>query len=140
LESAFKIWEIDYVGLTDEWKTNLTTKPLNLLVAENHQGVDAMQQISAKDGIYLVQKEIGNYVELLFEAPAPATFSSVVLHGSGYYHQIIENNHKPNRAFFMKFKNKLGLQDVSRALYQYKVMESANPENKNSLTATHTSN
>ncbi len=140
LESAFKIWEIDYVGLTDEWKTNLTTKPLNLLVAENHQGVDAMQQISATDNNYLVQKEIGNYVELLFEAPTSTTFSSVVLHGSGYYHQIIENDHKPNRAFFMKFKKTLGLQDVSRALYQYKVMESANPENKNSLTATHTSN
>ncbi len=140
LESAFKLWEIDYVGLTNEWKTNLNIKPLKLTLAETHKGDNALEEISTADDSYLVQKEIGNYIELHFEAPAQNAFSSIVLNGVGYYHKIFENEHKMNLTFFVKLKKKLGLQDVSRALYQYQLIQPTSPKNENSTIVSHRSN
>ena len=120
LESAFKIWEIDYAGLSDSWTTDLAKKPLKVLEARTMQGEEVTQLIQETDDDCLIQKELGSYVDLQLEAVAQKNHTAIVLHGSGYYHIDYEFDNKMNLGFFLKFNGKTGFQNVSVALHEYK--------------------
>ena len=119
LESAYKIWEIDYVGLTDDWTNEVQTSTINFDAVIDQDGNDISQAIKSTDENYHVQDSIGTSIDLSVKGYFPNHNSTLVLHGSGYYHHIRDYEHKPDLKFFVQLNNKLGIQDVSRALDQY---------------------
>lgn len=118
LESAFKIWELDYVGLTDSWSTEIKTTPLTLNSATNQDGENVMTALAANDEEVVTQHEEGTFVEINVSTNN-INESTIVLHGFGYYHKHSKFDNKVNIAFFAKFRQTMGLHDVSKALYQY---------------------
>ena len=118
LESAYKIWEIDYVGITNDWSEDLTVNSLDIQKAVDHEDNDISELIKHVDDNYHIQDGNGTYVELIVKGPSMAS-SSIVLKGSGYYHHIRDYDHKPELKFFIQLNKKLGVQDLSKALFQY---------------------
>jgi hypothetical protein len=116
LESAFRIWEVDYVGLTNNWSTELKKTPLKLNAATNQNGKNVIETITATDEQEVMQEE-GGFVEINATTTASEE-STLVLHGYGYYHKHSEFDNNINLLFFAKFKQKMGLHDVSKMLYQ----------------------
>ena len=123
LESAFRIWDVDYASLTDHWTADLemTTLPVTKLI--NQSGQDVTEQLRKTDGNYHVQNEEGMYTALQVKVPVISSVSSLVLYGSGYYHQQMELDHSTDPLFFIRLRKNLGIQDVSRALYEYKTLQ-----------------
>jgi hypothetical protein len=121
LESAFKIWEIDYAGLTDNWSTELKTTALKLNHATNENGENITAAIASTDEEEVVQNQDG-FVEIN-ATTSNTKESTLVLHGFGYYHKHSDFDNNINWLFFAKFKQKMGLHDVSKALYQYSLVQ-----------------
>lgn len=121
LESAFKIWEIDYAGLTDNWSTELKTTPLELNHATNENSESVTAAIATTDEEEVVQNQ-GGFVEIN-ATTSNSKESTLVLHGFGYYHKHSDFDNNINWLFFAKFKQKMGLHDVSKALYQYSLVQ-----------------
>jgi len=122
LESAYKIWEIDYVGLTDDWTDDLSIKQLDFASARDQNDQDVSMKIKSTDDIYQVQDNSGTFIELQAEGISDQPNTSLVLHGSGYYDHLREYEHKANPKFVTHINSTLGIQDVSRELYFYKTI------------------
>lgn len=120
LVSAYKLWEIDYVGLTNEWKTDLKINTLDITSAKNQDGKDVSEEISSKDENFLIQHEGNTYVDIEANTLSEHSASTFVLHGNGYYHHNTDYENKRNLKFFLKLRDELAIQDVSRTLNQYK--------------------
>ena len=118
LESAYKIWELDYVGITSDWSEDLTVNSLDLQMAVDQDGNDITQKVMTTDDNYHVQDGQGSFVELVVKAPSFPS-SSIVLQGTGYYHHLRNYEHKANLQFLMKLNKKLGVQDLSKSLDLY---------------------
>lgn len=118
LESAYKIWELDYVGITDQWSENLTVSSLDIQSIVDEDGRDISNTVAVDDGNYHIQEGEGSYVNLIAKGPSLGS-STIVLQGTGYYHHIRDFEHKADLRFFMKLNDKLGVQDLSKALDLY---------------------
>ena len=118
LESAYKIWELDYVGITNDWSEDLTVNTLDIQSIVDEDGSDISNTVAVDDSNYHIQQGAGSYVNLIAKGPSLAS-STIVLQGTGYYHHIREYEHKANLKFFMKLNDKLGVQDLSKALDLY---------------------
>jgi hypothetical protein len=119
LESAYKIWELDYVGITNDWSEDLTVNSLDIQTAVDEEGNDISNTVADADSNYHIQEGEGSYVNLVTKGPSMEA-STIVLQGTGYYHHIRDYEHKANLRFFMKLNDKLGVQDLSKALDLYK--------------------
>jgi hypothetical protein len=120
LEAAHGFWDIDHVGISDEWSENVETKRLKTLAAMDHNNNDASQAISSADGIYHELKEKGNYIDLRFATPSDPS-SYLILKGSGYYNHVRNYTHKPNyRLLNYMRSNALSYHRVSRSFYTQK--------------------
>ena len=117
LESAFKIWEIDYAGLTNSWSTDIISNPLEINTVTNQNGVNILETIASNDKKEVTQQE-GDFIEINITANT-SNESTLVLHGFGYYHKHSKFDNNINVLFFAKFKQKMGLNDVSKSLYEY---------------------
>lgn len=119
LESAYKIWEIDYVGITDDWNEDLTVNSLDIQSVADEDGNDISNTLANADNNYHIQKGDGSYIKLIAKGSSFET-SSIVLQGIGYYHHIRDYENKADLKFFMRLNDKLGVQDLSKALDLYK--------------------
>ncbi len=126
LESAYKIWEIDYVGLSNDWSTDFTINTIHFESAVDQNNNDVLPAIKYTDEIYHVQNGSGTFIDLHAKSISNKSHTSLALHGSGYYHHVRDYEHKPDLKFFVQLKDKLGIQDVSRALDEYQSFLVAN--------------
>lgn len=120
LESAYKIWELDYVGITSDWSAYLSVSSVELQQIVDEGGNDISEIVASADDNYHVQEGAGSFINLRANGPLSTKTSSIVLQGTGYYHHIRDYEHKANLKFFMQLNNKLGIQDLSKALNLYK--------------------
>ena len=118
LESAYKIWELDYVGLTNDWNEDLIVNTLDIQSIVDEDGRDISNTVAVDDGNYHIQEGEGSYVNLVTKGRSMAS-STIVLQGTGYYHHIRDYEHKADLRFFMKLNSKLGVQELSRSLDLY---------------------
>lgn len=120
LECAFKLWEIDYVGLTNEWSEDLALKELDFSSVKDENGKDVSMRIKNNDGLYHIQNNSGTFIELEAKGILEQSNSSIVLHGSGYFHPIKNYEHQTNHDFISNMDAKSTMQDLSLNLYHYK--------------------
>jgi len=115
LESAYKIWEIDQIALTDDFDEFIEAKEVEIVTAINQNGEDVKPLIAEKDAQYLTQDDLGTYTNI-----SSATLSSanckVFLKANGYYHHKTKGQHDPNYAFLKGFKDELAVHELSKTL------------------------
>lgn len=72
LKPPKSFWAIDFIGLTTSYQTVLAKKlePLSA-VDDEDENIDQLPKISSSDSTYLVLPEIGDGVDIEFEAPLP---------------------------------------------------------------------
>jgi len=130
LESAHAFWDVDYVGVTDEWSEDINLTKLRTISAFNQDGLDILSKISTEDKIYVEKPKVGTFTNMLFEAPSnPASF--LILRGSGYYHHKRNYTAKPNYGVLKELKkDKLSTHQLSRLL-QVEVVAELNKTNSN---------
>lgn len=129
LEAAHGFWDIDYVGITDTWSENVNLTKLKTLSAVNQEGKNIMQDIEADDHHYTELPVNGNFIDLLFEAPADFN-SRLILKGKGYYHHEKEYASKPNYKFLKAVKqNKMTTHQLSRLLLNQMTLEARRVNN-----------
>ena len=122
LECAYKLWELDYVGITDDWKNDLPINKIEILTASNETGQDVLSTISGLDNEEYVLNSSGTHIDVWAKRGNAKAQSSLVLQGTGYYHHIKDYDHKADLKFAVKVNSKRGVQDVSRDLYHYQTL------------------
>ncbi len=129
LESAHGLWDLDFVGITDEWSEEVNLTKLRTISAFNQDGADVLSRISGDDGIYVVQPNEGTYTNLFFEAPTHPD-SYLVLQGNGYYHHKRNYTTKPNYPVLKELrKDKLSTHQLSRLLQEQVVAKLSKTQN-----------
>ena len=120
LESAFGFWEIDQIGITQDWKVLDTYEEVPLLAAVNHSGDDVRALIQSEDKQYLIQPTEGTYVDLRFENTATEE-ELYVLQGTGYYYHEREYAHVPEKQAIkaIRSRKKMAAHELSQLLHQY---------------------
>lgn len=120
LEAAFRLWEIDQVGLTNNWNSLNLPEEVPLISAVNQSGEDVSSLIKASDKDYLVQPTEGTYVDLHFKNNAKEG-DILVLKGSGYYYHRKTYTHAPEKKAIraIRSQGKLAAQEFSKLMDQY---------------------
>ena len=99
LNLPYGFWVIDYIGM----QFDITERPevitVPLKTAVNHQEHDVALALSENDGTYYMMPEVGDWCQLVFEAPPPPADNSsrtVFLESSGYYQIQFDTIGPPN--------------------------------------------
>jgi hypothetical protein len=127
LESAYKLWELDYVAIANEWDKNLTITTLDFESVVDRKGNDISELINLADNRYYVQNGDGSFADLLVK-PSSSETSSIVLSGTGYYHHIRDYTHERNLKFLKQVRRNLGIQNLSKTLFRFKELNLAAAE------------
>ena len=114
-ESAYKIWKLDQIALSDDYKMNLEVENIPFSKVLNEDSVDVSSLVTTEDGDYYLQRQ-GGYVTL--ETNTALDQSVLFLKGQGYYHQSINNTAPPNYDFLKKMRHKMAFHELSKALDQ----------------------
>lgn len=117
LESVYKFWEIDQIGLTETWEEIADFQPVSIKTAINEKGEDVSDKISETDRNYAVQPHAGSEIEITFANEADDE-EMYFIRGTGYYHHIRDYKHEPNRKMirYMRLHQKTVTQEMSVAL------------------------
>jgi hypothetical protein len=113
-ECAYQLWEIDYIGLTDDYQEGLSLNKIAISEYTNQLGEDVSEHLLKTDGDYYIQEQIGTYVNL--SIPHLNENASLFLMGSGYYHHIIDNDADPNYTVLRSLKKDLSFHRLSKQL------------------------
>ncbi len=114
-ESAYKIWELDQIALSDDYKMNLEVENIPFTRVLNQDSIDIKPQIAAADAEYYLQNKGGH---ITLETEVPVNQSILFLKGAGYYHHSISNDEPPNYDILKKMRHKLAFHEMSKALEQ----------------------
>ncbi|MEZ4775638.1 MAG: hypothetical protein R3D00_20800 [Bacteroidia bacterium] len=119
LECAYKFWEIDEIGIADNWAEITDFEEVPLVSAINEKGEDVSGLIKSIDQQYALQPDAGSAITLTFPNTASAE-EIYVLRGTGYYHHIRNYENKPDKAFirYMRAHQKTVTQELSVLLNQ----------------------
>lgn len=82
LETAYGFWDLDYVGMTDEWSEKVSLSKLEVVSAVNHSGENVMSDIAVDDAAYTELPMKGDFIDMHFESPADPG-SHFILRGKG---------------------------------------------------------
>ena len=120
LEAAFRFWELDQIGITQDWKMLNNYEEVPLKSAINEVGDDVSALIQSVDNQYVVQADNGTFIELTYDNQLNDS-EIYVLQGTGYYHHKRNYTHKPeNKAIrAIKSKGKLAAHELSILLHDY---------------------
>ena len=120
LESAFRFWELDQIGITMDWKLMENYEEVPFKSAINEKGEDVSTHILAVDNQYVVQAEEGTFVELTYDNVAQEE-EIYVLQGTGYYHHKRNYTHEAEKKAIrqIKARGKLAAHELSYWLHRY---------------------
>jgi hypothetical protein len=106
LSSGFMFWEIDEAAIDYSPNDDFDIEKLKPLFAVDETGKDILTSLSASDGQYLEQPEIGNTATITYQAETitlPGQTRSYILHTKGYYEHIRDFTGKPDINFLKGF-------------------------------------
>ena len=120
LESAYKFWELDYVGIATDWENLTNYEEVALQSAINEKGEDISALIAEADENYAVQRGEGTSIDLTFANSAKEN-EVYVLKGTGYYKHVRNYAHKANKKQLLKLKaaGPMAGQEVSKTIDLY---------------------
>lgn len=118
LEAAFGLWEIDQVGIVQDWQTVDQYEEVPLISATNQSGEDVRALIQTEDDQYAHQPNIGDHIQLTFENTAGSD-ELYVLQGTGYYRHVRDYSHAPHKQAIRELRSlgKLGAHKLSLLLH-----------------------
>jgi hypothetical protein len=87
LTPASGFWMIDYLAADYGADASVEVTELSPIRAVDRQGRDVRESLTADDGLYLGMPNIGDYAEVIFQAPNPreGLARSLILKATGYY-------------------------------------------------------
>ena len=94
LESGFKFWEINQIGLTQDGHILTKYTDVPLISGKNESGENIIDLISHHDKKYAIQQANHSYIDLVFENNLEEN-EIYVFKGSGYYHHERNYPHPP---------------------------------------------
>ncbi len=103
LTSAHKFWELDQIGLSDDWQAFTQYEPVPLLGATNEAGMDIQAQIAKIDGSYHILPTQTSRVDLVY-AHTTAADEVYILQGTGYYHHQRSYDYPAQRQILKSLK------------------------------------
>ncbi|MEZ4828548.1 MAG: hypothetical protein R3C61_20015 [Bacteroidia bacterium] len=114
LESAYKFWELDQIGLSANWQQISEYVEVPMISAVNEKGEDVSARIHTVDEHYAVQPQAGSAITLSFENTAVED-EIYILKGTGYYHHIRNYEHAPDKPFirYMRRNQQTVTQELS---------------------------
>lgn len=122
LESGFKFWEVDYVGI--DFSKNIPIKLHNIAPSEafDQDNKDVTTLLSKADQKYFVQPNIGDEVIVTFKINMPSTKlkASYFLKNKGYYNYIRDYKGMPNFGKLKLFKETGAFTEFSK--YEYEAL------------------
>lgn len=104
LTSAYRFWELNQIGLTENWSALQGYETVPLLSATNEKGESVTSLIQEADKNYQVLPNQESVLNLVFENTAAAD-EIYVLQGRGYYHHLREYSHEPNKPMLKALKS-----------------------------------
>ena len=118
LEAAFRFWEIDQIGLTQDGQRMDQFEEVPLRSAINESGQDVAALLQNIDDQYAVQPAAGSQIELTFDNSA-GKGEIYVLQGTGYYRHVREYAHEPQWKAIRGLRSlgKLSAHEFSRSLH-----------------------
>ncbi|HDS07337.1 MAG TPA: hypothetical protein ENO05_06890 [Bacteroides sp.] len=120
LEYGIYFWEVDHVGINFDGPGNAVGRIISLESAIDGYHNDSKDLLAADDHLYYVQREVGEYADLIYSAP-PASLGmdrSVFLHSKGHYRIIRDLEGKPDLRTLRSLKKENGLPQFSLELLQ----------------------
>jgi len=107
LRTGFMMWDLDYAGMDYTADAGMEVRYISPAKATTHDGLDVLSHIQQNDADYLVQKNVGDYANILF--PKSKKLSGVdydyILHSRGYYNHVREYTGDPQRLELLTFKS-----------------------------------
>lgn len=107
LTTGFMMWDLDYAGMDYTSDEGLEVRHISPTVATTHEGHDVLPLIQNKDADYLIQKNVGDYADVLFtkSKKLPGMDYDYILHSRGYYNHVREYTGDPQRIELLTFKS-----------------------------------
>jgi hypothetical protein len=87
LTPASGFWMIDYLAVDYSADAPVEVTELSPIKAVDHRGRDVQESLAADDDLYLGMPNIGDYAEVIYQAPNPreGLVRSLILKATGYY-------------------------------------------------------
>lgn len=107
LSTGFMFWELDKAVIDFSEQIPLQVERLKPATVTSSDKKDYLKTLSASDGIRMAQPNIGDMVEITYEAPARISAHkncAVFLHTKGYYEPIRDYDGLPQISELQKFK------------------------------------
>ncbi len=107
LTTGFMMWNLDYAGLDFTADEGLKVRHMKPTMATTHEGSDVLALIQNNDADYLIQKNLGDQVNVLFpkSKKLPGVDYNYILHSRGYYNHVREYTSDPQRLELLTFKS-----------------------------------
>lgn len=120
LEYGAYFWEVDYVGISFDGKDDAVSRIISLESAVDSGHRDVKDLLVADDHLYYIQREVGEYADLIFSAPpvSEEMDRSVFLHSKGHYRVIRDLEGKPDFRTIRSMRKENGLPQFSMELLQ----------------------
>jgi hypothetical protein len=85
-QTGFQFWEVDQVAVDYTPDVEMRRTSVEPVYALDNYGKDMADKMALRDGVYYVQKEVGDRVDIEYESPAmQGEARTVFLKNTGYY-------------------------------------------------------
>jgi len=121
LSTGFMFWELDYAAIDFSEEAGFSISTLKPAMATDETGRNVTGLLTAADGKYLEQPNIGNSVNIEFVSDKHKDrrkIETYILHAKGYYEHIRDYRTPLNLGFLEQFKKPNGLSRYSMQLYK----------------------
>ena len=107
LETGYRFWEVDYVGIDYSENLPYEVTVIDPELAITSTGQDVTNLLSAQDGVYLTQDQVGDKVEISYRTPSAKEELkySYFLKNRGYYTYIRDYEGIPDFVELQKFRD-----------------------------------
>jgi hypothetical protein len=116
LESAYKMWEVDMLGISNSYSNNINVETVELKSALTQDSVDVRGHIMLDDEEYFKQNKIGQFIELNYSANQIRENATLIMSGSGYFNKVSPYKGPVNIPFFIGLQSKYGMHILSKQL------------------------
>lgn len=123
LESAFRFWEIDQVGITQDWYPMDDFVEIPLHSAVRNAQEDVASQLESSDKAYVNLPEKGNKIDLVFH-DSTSTPGIYMLKGSGYYYHDLDLDTPADRKTIRELRSagRMSAHYLSKALFEAMIL------------------
>ncbi len=115
LTCAHRMWELDYVGVTDQWSEDISYSVAPITSAFNDKGEDVSSLILNQDEQYSLQHGSGTWIQSTFETKIDQDYFYVI-RSKGYYKDLNEYTGEPNKKLLRKYPFTNTVNQVSKYL------------------------